>query len=271
MLFTVAPNGARLTKNDHPALPITPGELAECAIACSDAGAAMIHLHVRDGSDKHVLDAEGYRLATQTIRKAVGAEMVIQVTTEAVGLYRSDEQMAVVRDVKPEAVSLGLRELIPEAGAEKAFASFWAWLRREKIWPQIILYDEADVLRLNDLRNRDVFGTDHLSVLFVLGRYGEQLAQVTDLTPFLKAIEEQLDIDWSVCAFGQHENACVTAAAQLGGHARIGFENNRKLADDSIAPDNAQLVTQAVKCAQVAGRSPMSAQKLRQLRAIRTL
>ncbi len=124
MLFTVAPNGARLTKKDHPALPIGPADLAYCAAQCQEAGAAMIHLHVRDKSQKHILDAALYLDAIEAIKLDMGNRIVVQITTEAVGLYEADEQMAVVKAVKPEAVSLGLRELLPENGDEKAFGDF---------------------------------------------------------------------------------------------------------------------------------------------------
>ncbi len=268
MLFTVAPNGARLTQADHPALPILPAELAECAVQCHEAGAAMIHLHVRDEHDKHILDGDRYRAASKAIREALGDEIVIQVTTEAVGIYSSDQQMALVRDVRPEAVSLGLRELLPEDGDEKLFAEFWSWMEQERIWPQVILYSADDVRRLIGLRKRGVLGSGHLSVLFVLGRYGKQLAQANELVPFMNAIEGQADLDWSVCAFGQYENACVTAAACFGGHARIGFENNRQLANGLTVKNNAELVQQAKTCAEMAGRTPMSAHKLRSLRGI---
>jgi len=269
MLFTVAPNGARLGKTDHPALPISPDELATCAEDCVRAGAGMIHLHVRDDAGKHILDATGYRDAIQAIRKKVGDDIVIQVTTEAVGMYKNDAQMALVHDLKPEAVSLGLRELLPEGGDEKEFETFWKWLKAEHIWPQVILYDDSDVLRLMDLRNRGVLGNDHLSILFVLGRYGKQQAEATEILPFLTAIEGATALDWSVCAFGKKENACITAAACLGGHARVGFENNRYLPDGEVARDNTALIEQAVTSARGAARSPITGYDLRHMRNIR--
>ena len=57
----VAPNGARRTRADHPALPITPEEIAATARACQAAGAGAIHAHVRDDAGRHVLDAPLYR------------------------------------------------------------------------------------------------------------------------------------------------------------------------------------------------------------------
>ena len=95
-------------------LPISAGELAETTAACRDAGAAMIHLHVRDREGRHLLDADAYREATGAIRGAVGSDLVIQVTTEAVGRYKADEQAAMRRATMPEAASLALREFVPE-------------------------------------------------------------------------------------------------------------------------------------------------------------
>ncbi len=111
MAIAVAPNGGRRTQADHPALPLTPAELARVAAECRDAGAAMIHTHVRDRDGDHLLDAEAYRAAIAAIRAEVGDDLVLQITSESLGRYRPEEQMAVVRATRPEAVSLALREL----------------------------------------------------------------------------------------------------------------------------------------------------------------
>src|SRR5688572_33343529 len=116
--IAVAPNGGRRTQADHPALPLTPAELARVAAECLDVGAAMIHTHVRDRDGGHLLDAEAYRAAISAIRAEVGDDLVLQITSESLGRYRAEEQMAVVRETRPEAVSLALRELSPDAAAE---------------------------------------------------------------------------------------------------------------------------------------------------------
>ena len=120
--IAVAPNGGRKVKADHPAVPLTPAELAVTAARCRDAGASMIHAHVRTADGHHLLDADAYKDATAAIRGAVGQDLVIQITSEALGKYSPAEQRAVVRDVRPEAVSLALRELVPDASEEAAFA-----------------------------------------------------------------------------------------------------------------------------------------------------
>jgi uncharacterized protein (DUF849 family) len=240
--IAVAPNGGRRTKADHPAIPLTPAELARTAAECADAGAAMIHVHVRDRDGNHLLDADAYGEAIAAIRDAVGDRLVVQITSEALGLYSPAEQMAVVRDVKPRAVSLALRELAPDRQSEPEFSHFLEWLRSERIVPQIILYTPEEAARLEDMRRRGLVPWDDIPVLYVLGRYTPgQVSSPADLLPFLAPGKPRFG-HWSVCAFGRHEAACVTAAALLGGHARVGFENNLFLPNGSLAGSNAELV-----------------------------
>jgi 3-keto-5-aminohexanoate cleavage enzyme len=261
--IAVAPNGGRRGKSDHPALPVTIGEIAMTASACLDAGASMIHAHIRDREGGHLLDAETYRAAIAAIRGAVGDRLVIQVTSEALGIYRAAEQMAVVRDVRPEAVSLALRELVPDAGHEGAFAEFLAWLRTENVTPQIILYSPEETLRLADMKARGVVPFSDMPVLYVLGRYAAgQRSSPDDLLPFLAPGMPRF-AHWMVCAFGARENACVTAGALLGGHIRVGFENNLWLPDGSVARDNAALVAVAGTAIGASGLPAATADQLR--------
>ncbi len=263
-VLTVAPNGARKTKADHPELPLTPGEIAATAAACVDAGAAMIHLHVRDRDGGHILDADAYRTASEAIRREVGGDMIIQITTEAVGLYRPPDQMAVVRDVRPESASLAVREIVPDGDAESQAANFLAWMQTERIMPQYILYSDEDVARFEDLLARGVVPDSGYSALFVLGRYTKgQVSSPSDLLPFLAA--RQGSYPWAVCAFGALECGCAVAAASLGGHARVGFENNMLLPDGSTAADNAALVSATAAGIKAFGRPVADAAAARDL------
>jgi 3-keto-5-aminohexanoate cleavage enzyme len=261
--IAVAPNGGRRGKADHPALPTTPSELAETAARCLAAGAAMIHVHVRDATGRHLLDVEAYRSAMDAIRAAVGDRLVVQATSESLGLYSPAQQMALVRALKPEAVSLALRELAPNEAAEPAFADFLLWLLRERITPQIILYDASEVARLETMSRRGLAPFETIPVLYALGRYAPgQRSQPTDLLPFLAARRSPA-AHWMVCAFGWRETACVTAAALLGGHIRVGFENNLHRPDGALAADNAELVEAAAKAIAATGLARASADALR--------
>lgn len=240
--IAVAPNGGRRTKADHPAMPLTAAELARTAAECLAAGAAMIHAHIRKPDGTHLLDADGYRAAIAAIRAEVGDRMVVQITTEAMGIYKPAEQIAVLRAVRPEAASLALRELAPNEAAEPDFLALLAWMRREKVMPQIILYDPSEAARLSRMIARGDLPWPDIPVLYVLGRYTPaQTSRPRDLLPFL-APDAGSFATWSACAFGRDEAACVTAAALLGGHVRVGFENNLWLPDGRRAPSNASLV-----------------------------
>lgn len=245
-VIMVAPNGARRTAADHPALPMTLDDLARTAAACAEAGAQAIHAHVRDAAGKHVLDAGLYTDLLARVRREAGADFIAQITTEAVNRYAPPEQMAVVRAVHPRAVSCALKEIMPDEADEHEAATFYAWLHTEAIAVQHILYSADEVRRFAALARRGLIPGDRYGVLFVLGRYTtNQQSAPTDLLPFIAALDETGLVgttQWMVCGFGQGETAALTAALALGGHARVGFENSLWHADGTVATDNAQRV-----------------------------
>jgi uncharacterized protein (DUF849 family) len=225
----------------------------------------MIHLHVRDAAGAHSIDPAAYRQAIDAIRAEVGQELIVQVTSEAAGRFKPDEQMAMVRALKPEAVSLALREIIIDAAAESGAAVFLADVAKAGTLVQYILYSPADVTRLRDMIRRGVVPQAHPAVLYVLGNYRDRTdSDPGDLLPFLAAATDA-DWPWWVCSFGRREGACALTAGALGGHPRVGFENNLWLADGSVAPDNAALISQVAKGAALLGRPLGSADQARAL------
>ena len=263
VMVMAAPNGARRTHADHPALPVTADELADCAASLLDAGVSVLHLHVRDTEGRHTLASDAYRAAIRRISRRTGNALVLQITTEAVGRYTREEQMSLVRELRPEAVSLALRELCPDDDAEPAAAAFFAWLVTERIWPQYILYSVEDVRRFERMRRRGVFAEDHPSCLLVLGRYADQQAgDPAELDVLLSSADREC-FPWSVCCFGRREQQAMLAALGKGGHVRLGFENNLLLADGSVAADNATLVKQFIAATEESPRRPASADEVR--------
>jgi uncharacterized protein (DUF849 family) len=240
--IAVAPNGGRRTKADHPEIPLMAPEMARTAAECLDAGACMIHVHVRRPDGRHLLDADAYRQAIAAIRGEVGDRLVIQITTEALGIYAPAEQIAVLKAVKPEAASLALRELVPGDAFEPDFAEALAWMKWQNVLPQIILYDSSEVIQLAAMIRRGLVPWPDIPVLYVLGRYtASRTSQPSDLLTFLAADTPRF-FHWSTCAFGRHEAACVTAGALLGGHVRVGFENNLHMPNGLVARSNSALV-----------------------------
>ncbi len=262
--IAVAPNGGRKTKADHPELPITAEDLARAAAECLEAGAAMIHVHVRGPDGAHLLDADAYRAATAAICAAIGDRLMVQVTSESMGRYGPAAQMAVVVETNPEAVSLALRELAPEAADERPFAHFLAELKRKRVWPQFILYAPEEAARLMAMHKRGLIPFDAIAVLYVLGRFALlRTAAPSDLLPFLTPDAPRF-AHWSVCAFGRREAACVTAGALLGGHVRVGFENNVALPGGERAANNAELVAVVARALDGLGFQTQTAAALRE-------
>jgi uncharacterized protein (DUF849 family) len=266
IIICVAPNGARKTKADHIGLPLSANELALEAENCMQAGAAMIHLHVRDENGKHTIDPEYYRPVISAIRDRIGDGLIIQATTEAVGQYSAEEQMAMVRDLKPEAVSMAIGELCPKGQEEEEKASaFFRWVMDNQISAQYILYSVEDIERFIDLHSRGIIPAKRPSILLVLGRYSRDLtSDPEELLPMLEALSG-FTCDWAVCAFGANEADCMALAATRGGHARIGFENNMLMADASVAPDNAALISSFATRVEKLGRSIASAKEARKI------
>lgn len=179
LTIMVAPNGARKGHADHPNLPITIEATAKEALACQAAGAQAIHMHVRDDEGRHTLDAPRYIAATEAVRRLTGPDFVVQITTEAVGMFKPHEQIAVVRAVQPEAVSIATKELIPDASEETAAAELYRWAYDNKIAVQHIVYAAKEFEHLLDLMTRGIIHGNRHSVIFPLGRYAT--AQESDL------------------------------------------------------------------------------------------
>lgn len=270
-IVMVAPNGARRTQADHPALPLTPAEMARTASACLEAGAAAIHVHVRDAELQHSIDAGAYVEMIDAIRGAVGEGLFLQITTEAVGRFTPAEQMATVRAVRPESASVAVRELIPPDADDAHLSvveSFIDWCGTENIALQYIVYDAVDLERFNTLRARGVIPDESAFLQLVLGKYAtNRFCAPPELLPYLGVLREG-DI-WSVCAFGPLEGPALLGAAMLGGHGRIGFENNIYHLNGEPAASNAEQVAGLVSGIRSLGRDLARADDIRELLANR--
>lgn len=235
----VAPNGARLTKKDHPNLPMTIEETVQTASACHKEGAGALHAHIRDEEGNHILDAGLYReLIDEMAVKVPG--MDVQITTEAVGLYDAPFQRHIVRAVQPSSASAGLRELLSDSH-EMAAKRFYYDMHEAGIDIQHILYGGEDVRLFQLSLVKGILPPVYHQLIFVLGRYTDgQQSHPDQLAPFFKlfSVEELEEHEWSVCAFGEGEMDCLLAAHRNGGKCRIGFENSRHMQDGSIAPSN---------------------------------
>ena len=267
VIIMVAPNGARKTKRDHAALPVSITDTVTEAVLCQAAGASALHAHVRGANDEHLLDAGLYRelLREMAVR---APEMLVQVTSEAVGIYTPEQQVACIQAVRPRMASMALREITTDFSAPEYARQFFEWSDQNDVHIQHIVYTAEELQRFLGYRDSGVIPAGHRCVLFVLGRYRADFqSQTDDLEPFLQ--QDLGALDWFVCAFGHQEQECALAAIEAGGHARIGFENNLYLPGGVLADNTAQLVTSLVEALVSRDCRPASGAQARQLLGVR--
>ena len=238
--ITVAPNGARRGKADHRAIPLTPEEIAAEARACREAGASILHLHVRDPDGRHSPDAGRYREAIAAVREA--CDIVIQPTTERVGIYAPDDMVAAFRALRPEMMTFNLTELLDAGDADRQHAvrDFLIEVDAAGTVPQYIVYSHDELDTLRQWRERGWLPQAQPFILLVLGRYAGSVSRPADVLDYLSRVPAQWH--WGACAFGAPELACVVQAALAGGHCRVGFENNLVTAKGAPLADNAEQV-----------------------------
>ena len=243
-LLMVAPNGARKTKKDHPALPVQLDEIVKTAAACHLAGADAAHLHVRDSRGEHTLDAGLYRELLREMSVCTQA-MAVQITTESGGRYSPTEQRQLLYDLRPPWASVALSEMLADDDIKSA-RRLYQWAKAENIQIQHILYGSQEIEQLASLIKKGDIPEGDLSILFVLGRYAlPKNGTPLMLDSFLLARQNFLpDASFMVCAFGEHETDCLLAAAAASGDCRVGFENNVYHRGGEIAKDNAARVSE---------------------------
>ncbi|WP_412552500.1 3-keto-5-aminohexanoate cleavage protein [Shimia sp. MIT1388] len=247
---TVAPNGARKTKRDHPKVPVTVEEIAATSAACLEAGAHELHLHVRDKDQKHSLDPGLYREAMSAVAE-MAPGLQIQITTEAAGVYGIEAQFDTVKQLQPAAASVSVREM---ARDERVAHRMYGFAQEAGVHLQHILYDAEDIHQFKAWLANGVILPTQRDVLLVLGSYEPP----KDAQPFtLRGLLNSLDDDvssWTVCAFGPTEQRVVRDVLRMNGHVRVGFENNLHKANGELLRDNAESVSLIVQHATSIGR-----------------
>ncbi len=200
-------------------------------------------MHIRDADGHHLLDAGRYRALLDRLGDEVPG-MYLQVTSEAAGIYEAAEQQAMMRKLQPEFVSVGLREMVRHQADWPSARDFYSWASDNGVEIQHILYSPPEVRAFVTACVEGLIPGDSHLVLFVQGSYAHGARDSVPLEAYLAPLSqtEGMEFDWMSCAFGTDETASLVRAAELGGKARVGFENSLHNADGSLAKDNAERV-----------------------------
>ena len=265
VIITAALVGAELTRKETPYLPITPDEIAEAARLATLAGAAVLHLHVRDDQGKPTNDPKRFTEVLGKIRERCKPVPILMVSTGgAVG--DSFESRAGGLEARPDMASLnsGSVNFDDEVFVNPLpFIEFLAKRQKEKgIKPELEIYDLSHIETANRLIEEGKILCP-AQFQFVMGMKGGIAATEENLRLFVSRIPK--DSTWTAAGIGRHQFPMAELAIQMGGHVRVGLEDNIYLERGVLAKGSHELVQRAVEMAKKLGRRPATVEEARKI------
>lgn len=264
MVITCAVCGAETTKEDNPNLPITPQEIAEATFDAYKAGAAIVHLHVRDAHGNPTQDVDIFRETIGLIREK--CNIVIEITTGGAVGMTDDERLKVIA-LKPEMASLDCGTM--NFGDEYILNTIPTMRRFAKEFKKYTVFPTLEVFDLSHIYGSLILIKEGL--LTPPFHYG----LVLNVPAGVKYDIETLDFMvrrlpkeslWTVLGIGGRASlSSHYGAMSLGGFIRVGFEDNVYYSKGVLAKSNAQLVERAAEIAKTAGKEIASPDDVRTL------
>ena len=257
-LITVAPTGAEVEKAAVPALPVTLEELVATAKECQAAGAAVIHVHIRDGQAQPTLDPARLADTVRALREAT--DLIVQLSTGGAVTDPLDHRLAVL-DAAPDACSLTCGTV---NFGDDVFMNSWPFIRelyartqQLGVVPEFELFDLGHIATLHRLL--DDLGAPaggHVHCDLVMGVPGGMPGDAATLVAAVAALPA--GSTWSATGIGRTSVPVLLAALAAGGHLRVGMEDTTSFARGRPVTGNAELVARAAAAAELAQRPAMS-------------
>ena len=255
VILTAALTGPIATRDDHPELPVTPEQIADAAADAHAAGAAIVHVHLRDEQGRPTADLEIGERTLGLIGER--CDVLVQLST-GVGLDVPYEERARLVELRPAMASLnvcsmsfGRGEFRNPPDRVRALAER---MRELGIKPELEVYDTGHVDAALELAREGLLEPP-LQFSIVMGVRGGMRATPENLVNTAAMLPD--DAVWQIVAIGRAHLPMLTLALALGANARTGLEDTLMLNRDERAPDNATLVRRAVAICTVLGRAPM--------------
>lgn len=263
LIITAALTGGIHGKEAHPGLPETPDEIAAAAAACEEAGASVVHLHARHASGERAFSSERFQRVLDAVRDATG-DLVIQHSTGGTGAPDGLRAEPLRTDPPPEMASLDMGPLnryrhVTSEDTRATIEGLHGVMRDRGIKPELELFNNGhlnEALRIVD----DLTPPPYFNLIFGSGTLSPPsprnlLALVADLPE---------GAEFNVLGFGQHQLPLTTLSMVLGGHVRVGLEDNLYYRKGELAT-NAQLVERAARIAAELGRPVATPAETREL------
>ena len=256
-LITVAPTGAESEKSAVPALPVTLDELVTTAKECQAAGAAVVHVHIRDAEARPTLDLSRLKDTVAALRE--GTDLIVQLSTGGAVTDGFDSRLAVL-DAAPDACSLTCGTV---NFGEDVFHNPYPFIRdlyartqERGVVPEFELFDFGHIATLHRLlAGHGAPHGGHVHCDLVMGVPGGMPGDAATLTQAVSALPD--GATWSATGIGRTTLPVMFAALAAGGHLRVGMEDTVSFAKGRPVTGNAELVERAAALAGLAQRPPM--------------
>jgi 3-keto-5-aminohexanoate cleavage enzyme len=271
LIITAAICGAEVLKEHNPAVPYTIPEMVREAKSAYDAGASIIHLHVRRDDGTPTQDKERFRVIIDAI-KNVCPDVIIQPSTGgAVGM--TDDERLQPTELYPEMATLDCGTL--NFGGDEIFVNtentiknFGSRMIERGIKPELEVFDKSMIEMALRLHKKGFIRQPmHFDlVMGVNGGIGGDLRDFVFLRGSLPA-----DVTYTVAGVGRYEFPLAMAAIVDGGHVRVGFEDNVYLSKGVPAKSNGELVEKVVQMAMLMGRDVATPAEARRILGLKPL
>lgn len=265
VIITAALTGAMTPKDLNPNIPLTPEEIAEDAYACWKAGAAIVHLHMRDDEGLGVMDKEKFKTTIELI-KAKNCDVVINCTTSGDSRASYEDRMAHLDYVKPEIASYdaGSFNWMPFGifdNAPQFLGPLAKKMQEIGIKPEIEVFDTGFIDVANYYIREGLIDTP-AHYQFVLGVNGGMKATVKNL----QFLHEMLPpgSTFAALGLGKQHMPIMYATLALGGHIRVGLEDNVMYSKGVLAT-NVMLVERAARAIKEFGKEVATPAETREI------
>lgn len=264
VIITAALLGAELTRQNTPYLPITPEEIAAEARAAFEAGAAMVHVHARAPDGSPTQNLEDYRKIIEAIRASAPA-LIIQVSTGG-AVWMSAEERLQPLALQPDMASLTTGTV---NFGEDVFSNptpmvreFARAMQARGIRPELEIFDTGMIPAAMRLLKEGLL-SEPLHFDLVLGVPGGAAGTIKNLMHMVESLPA--NSTWTASGIGAAQLPLTTTAILLGGHVRVGLEDNIYYRRGVLSEGNAPLVARAARLANELGRPPASPDEARRI------
>ena len=257
--------GAEVTKENNPAVPYTVEEVVREAKSAYDAGAALIHLHVRWDDGTPTQDKGRFQEMVDAIRKECPDVIIQPSTGGAVGMTDLERFQSTEITPTPEMATLdcgtcnfGGDEIF--INTDNTIANFGDIMQERGIKPECEVFDKGMIdLALKAAKKGHIKYPIHFD--FVLGV--QMTATVRDLV--IMATSIPADSTWTATGIGKNAWGIAAATIAMGGHVRVGFEDNVYMSKGVLAKSNGEMVERVVQMAKLLNREVATPAEAREI------